>query len=255
MKFTIDTDTNTLDCSSDGTKQSHPLFSRRAFEILSDLWVKVGWNEEYSYTFSWMGRPIIQLPEDMVRTQELIYQLKPDVVVETGVAHGGSLIFYASLCSAMGRGRVIGVDIKIHAHNRKAIESHEMSHLITLIEGDSVSPEVVSRVQSLIGPNDKVLVILDSCHTRDHVLKELEAYQALVNPGSYIVATDGIMKDVFDVPRGDVNWKHDNPVASTTEFLKRHPDFVLHTPEWPFNESQLSANITHWPDAFLKRAG
>ena len=86
MKFTIDTDTNTLDCSSDGTKQSHPLFSRRAFEILSDLWVKVGWNEKYSYTFSWMGRPIIQLPEDMVRTQELIYQLKPDVVVETGVA-------------------------------------------------------------------------------------------------------------------------------------------------------------------------
>jgi cephalosporin hydroxylase len=253
MKFMIDTGNNTLTCGTDGEHHVHPLYSKAAFEILSDLWVKVGWNEKYSYTFSWMGRPIIQLPEDMVRTQELIYQLKPDVIVETGVAHGGSLIYYASLCTAMGKGRVIGVDITIHAHNRKAIEAHEMSHLITLVEGDSVSQETVSRVRSLIQPDEKVLVILDSCHTRDHVRKELEAYHNLVGPGSYIVATDGIMKDVYDVPRGTLEWRTDNPVTAAEEFLREHPNFRLQTPGWPFNESQLSANITHWPSAFLMR--
>ncbi len=154
----------------------------------------------------------------------------------------------------MGKGRVIGVDITIRPHNRKAIEAHEMASKITLVEGDSVSPEIVGKVQSLIQPHEKVLVILDSCHTRDHVLKELEAYQSLVTAGSYIVATDGIMKDVYDTPRGHESWKTDNPVAATEEFLTRHPNFVLQTPEWPFNESQLSANITHWPSAFLKRA-
>jgi cephalosporin hydroxylase len=254
MKITIDTEAKTLNSSSGGTEHQHPLYSKAAFEILSDLWVKVGWNEKYSYTFSWMGRPIIQLPEDMIRTQELIYATRPDVIVETGVAHGGSLIYYASLCTAMGHGRVIGVDITIHPHNRQAIEKHEMSGLITLVEGDSVSPEVVSRVRSQIAPGEKVLVILDSCHTRDHVLKELEAYHSLVNHGSYIVATDGIMKDVFDVPRGNPEWKSDNPVTAAQEFLKGHPDFALQPPEWPFNESKLSANITHWPCAFLKRA-
>ena len=203
MKVVVDTEAGTLSYTSNGAEQSLPLYSKRAFEIVSDLWVKVGWNEKYSYTFSWMGRPVIQLPEDMVRTQELIYELEPDVIVETGVAHGGSLIFYASLCTAMGKGRIIGVDITIHPHNRKAIAAHRMSPLITLVEGDSVSDEIVSKVQRMIGPDEKVLVILDSCHTRDHVLKELEAYHKLVSPGSYIVATDGSMKDVYDVPRGD----------------------------------------------------
>lgn len=254
MKFTIDTDERTLTTESADTPSEHPLYSKEAFEILSDLWVKVGWNQKYSYAFSWMGRPIIQLPEDLVRTQELIYQLKPDVIVETGVAHGGSLIFYASLCTAMGRGRVIGVDITIREHNRAATEAHEMFPLITLIEGDSVSEETVSRVKSLIKPDEKVLVILDSCHSRDHVAKELEAYQSLVGPGSYIVATDGIMKDVYDVPRGDSSWKEDNPVTAAEEFLKVHPEFVMEQPAWPFNESELSENITHWPSAFLKRA-
>jgi len=253
MKFTIDTDTNTLNCISEGTEQSHPLYSKEAFEALSDLWVKVGWNQKYAYTFSWMGRPVIQLPEDMIRMQELIYRLRPDVIVETGVAHGGSLIYYASLCKAMGQGRVVGIDVEIRPHNRRAIEAHEMASLITLIEGDSVGAEVVHQAHAMIKPGERVLVILDSCHTHDHVAEELEAYHSLVGPDSYIVATDGVMQHVYDVPRGNANWKTDNPVTAVREFLARHREFVQEQPSWPFNESSLSENVTHWPQAWLRR--
>src|SRR5215471_1972585 len=137
MKLIIDTVAKTL-IREDGAERSEfSLYSREAFELISHQWLKVGWNQKYTYTFSWLGRPIIQLPDDMVRLQEVIYRLKPDVLVETGVAHGGSLVFYASLFQSMGRGRVIGVDIEIRPHNRAAIEAHELSHLITLVEGNS----------------------------------------------------------------------------------------------------------------------
>ena len=141
MKLTIDTDANTLTEESTGGSETFSLYSREAFERISRQWVKVGWDQGYSYTFSWMGRPVIQLPEDMLRIQEAIYHVKPDVIVETGVAHGGSLIFYACLCKAMERGRVIGVDIEIRPRNREAIESHELGSFITLVEGDSVAPK------------------------------------------------------------------------------------------------------------------
>jgi cephalosporin hydroxylase len=189
----------------------------------------------------------------MVRTQEVIYRVKPDVIVETGVAHGGSLIFYASLCKAMGRGRIIGVDIEIRPHNRKAIEAHELASYLTLIEGSSVEPGIVARVKGLIKPGEKVLVILDSNHTKQHVAQELEAYHELVTPGSYIVATDGSMKDLHDVPRGNKEWVWDHPTAAALEFSQSHPSFVLEQPAWPFNESTLSQNITHWPGAWLRK--
>jgi cephalosporin hydroxylase len=224
-----------------------------AFELISDQWLKVSWNQKYSYTFTWMGRPIIQIPDDILRIQEVIYRLKPDVIVETGVAHGGSLILYASLCKAMGRGRVVGVDIEIRPHNRKAIEAHEMSPLITLVEGNSIAAETVDRVRALLKPGDKVLVILDSCHAKAHVAGELEAYQALVTPGSYIVATDGCMKDLHDVPLGRSEWREDHPTAAAAEFAAKHPEFVLEQPAWPFNESTLKKNVTHWPGAYLCR--
>ena len=254
MKYTIDMAAQTISRKVDGTSTEIQLYSTKGFEFLSDLWVKVGWNQKYSYTFSWMGRPTIQLPEDLVRMQEVIYRLRPDVIVETGVAHGGSLIFYASLCTAMGNGRVIGVDIKVHKPNRAAIESHEMSPLITLIEGNSVCPKIVGQVQSLIRPEEKVLVILDSCHTKEHVAQELEAYYSLVSSDSYIVATDGVMKDVYDVPRGTSDWKVDHPVAAAEEFVEQHPEFVIESPKWPFNESELTENVTHWPSAWLRKA-
>ena len=253
MKLVIDTDVGTL-TETDGSSRTLNLYSREAFEILSREWVRVGWDQKYPYTFSWMGRPVIQLPEDMIRIQEVIYRLKPDVIVETGVAHGGSLVYYASLCKAMERGRVIGIDIEIRPQNRQAIEAHELASYITLVEGDSVSSEIVGRVRSQIQPHERVLVILDSCHTKAHVKAELEAYYSLVTPGSYVVATDGVMKFVHDVPRGQPGWRDDHPEAAALDFAEEHPEFVLEQPVWPFNESPLTQNVTHWPGAWLRRA-
>jgi cephalosporin hydroxylase len=253
MKLTIDTTGHTLTCEENGERRELGLYSNEAFHLISQEWLRVGWNQKYPYTFSWLGRPIIQLPEDIIRIQEVIYRLQPDVIIETGVAHGGSLIFYASLCKVLGRGRVIGIDIEIRPHNRAAIEQHELFPLITLVEGSSTAPDVVQKVRSLVNPGEKVLVVLDSNHTRHHVRNELEAYHSLVSPGSYIVATDGIARDLADVPRGNPNWKNDHPVAAAEEFAAEHPEFSIEQPPWPFNESELSENVTHWPSAWLKR--
>ncbi len=253
MKLTIDTTEKILIHESDGEKRVINLYSKEAFELISHQWLKVGWNQKYPYTFTWLGRPIIQLPEDMVRMQEVIYRVRPDVIIETGVAHGGSLIFYASLCKVMEHGRVIGIDIEIRTHNRKTIEAHEMFHLITLVEGSSTAPDVVRHVRSLVKAGETVLVILDSNHTRQHVLDELTAYHELVTQNSYIVATDGFMKDLHDVPRGKSEWACDHPFAAAAEFAERHPEFVLEQPPWLFNESELGNNITHWPGAWLRR--
>ena len=253
MRLIIDTDDKKLLLEEGDERREFDLYSKRAFELLSHEWLKVGWNEKYPYTFSWMGRPIIQLPEDIVRTQEVIYRVQPDVIIETGVAHGGSLIFYASLCKAMERGRVVGIDIEIRKHNREAIEAHELSSLITLIEGNSVEPAVVKQVRSLVRANECVLVILDSNHERGHVGAELEAYHDLVTPGSYIVATDGSMQFLADVPRGKPDWSWNNPTMAAADFAAAHPEFVIEQPPWPFNESELTENITHWPGAWLRR--
>lgn len=254
MQLLIDSETNTLVCKSPEGEKTLPLYGDAAFKIISDLWVKTGWNAKYPYTFSWMGRPIIQLPEDVLRVQEMIFQIKPDVILETGVAHGGSLIFYASLFEAMRcQGRVIGIDIEIRPHNRKAIEEHPLFDRITLIEGSSVAEETVQKAASLIKPGEKVLVILDSNHLRDHVRAELEAYCGLVTPGSYIVATDGVMHEVADVPRGTPSWIDDNPTTAAREFAAVHPEFELTNPPFFFNESTLDFQITHWPGAWLLR--
>lgn len=253
MKLTIDTDTRRLTLDDGDGPRELDLYSDAAFEALSRQWVRVGWSRKYQYTFSWLGRPVIQLPEDMIRVQEVLHRVQPDVIIETGVAHGGSLIYYASLCRALGRGRVIGIDIEIRPHNRAAIEAHPLAADITLIEGSSTAPEVVARVRELVGADERVLVLLDSNHSRQHVLDELHAYAGLVTPGSYIVATDGIMYDLHDVPRGSPDWIDDNPAAAAVEFAAAHPQFELEQPQWPFNESSLHANITHWPQAWLRR--
>jgi cephalosporin hydroxylase len=253
MKLILDTDANTLTLDEAGQSRCLNLYSKEAFEAISRHWVRVGWNQKYQYTFSWMGRPVIQLPEDMIRMQEVIFQVKPDVIIETGVAHGGSLIFYSSLCKAMDNGRVIGIDIEIRPHNRAAIEAHPLNDRITLIEGSSTAPDIVAQVQALVKPGETVLVILDSNHTYAHVQDELVAYAGLVTPGSYIVATDGIMFDLADVPRGTPGWTTDNPTFAARDFAAQHPEFVIEQPAWPFNESALDQNITHWPGAWLRR--
>jgi cephalosporin hydroxylase len=253
MKLIIDTTEGKLIQEIEGCQRILGLYSKEAFELISQQWIKVGWDQKYAYTFSWMGRPVIQLPEDMVRIQEVVHRVKPDVIVETGIAHGGSLVFYASLCKAMGKGRVIGIDIKIRPHNRQAIEAHELYSLITLVEGSSTAPEVVSRIKSLVKRREVVTVILDSAHSKQHVLAELEAYHDLVTSGSYIIAADGIMRDLSDVPGGKTEWLWDNPAAAVAEFAKKHSEFVLENPTWPFNESGLRENVTYWPGAWLRR--
>ena len=253
MRLTLDTETRSLTLEDAGQASTLDLYSKEAFEAVTRQWVRLGWNQKYQYTFSWLGRPIIQLPEDMIRIQEVIFHLKPDVIIETGVAHGGSLIYYSSLCRAMDRGRVIGIDIEIRPHNRAAIEAHPMNDRITLIEGSSTDPNIVARVKALVAPGETVLVILDSNHTYAHVSSELEAYAGLVTSGSYLVATDGIMHDLADVPRGVSAWTTDNPTAAARDFLLGHPEFMLEQPAWPFNESGLDQNITHWPGAWLRR--
>lgn len=225
-----------------------------AFWILSQLWLRSGWDTKYVYSFSWMGRPTIQLPEDMIRMQEVIFSVKPDVIIETGVAHGGSLVFYASLCKAMNRGRVIGVDIEIRPHNRKAIEQHELSEFITLVEGDSVDEHVVNTVMSLVHPGENLIVILDSNHTKQHVLNELCAYSPLVSLGSYIVACDGIMESLVGAPRSSPDWSWNNPKAAAEEFVKENENFVIENPAIPFNEGIITEwVVTYWPSAFVRR--
>ncbi len=234
-------------------RQTHSMSSSEGFKVVSDAWVRCGWDAKYVYSFSWMGRPIIQLPDDMIRVQEVLYAIKPDVIVETGIAHGGSLIFYASLCKAMGRGRVVGIDIEIRAHNRAAIEAHEMMPLITLVEGGSTDASTVEAVKALIKPGETVLVLLDSNHLKDHVRGELDAYGPMVTPGSYIVVTDGIMAHVTGAPRTQPDWVWNNPLSAIDDYLAVHPEFVEEEPVFPFNEGVVKDRVTYWPRGYLKR--
>jgi len=231
---------------ADDESRSFPLYAPEAFQAISQLWIKTGWAAKYSYNFSWMGRRVIQLPEDLVMVQELIYKVQPEVIIETGFAHGGSSVFYASLLELLGRGRVISIDIEIRPHNRKAIEAHRLKKRITLIERNSVAPETAEEVRNLLSPNEKVMVILDSNHTKEHVRRELELYGPLVTSGSYVVAADGIMQDLIDVPGGKAEWARDNPKVAVSEFLAVHPEFELDS-----EPSRLG--VTYWPDAYLRR--
>lgn len=253
MKLSIDTDAKTLSVERAGMTQNLPLYTPEAFSALSAAWVKVGWGVKYTYGFSWMGRPMIQLPDDMIRIQEVIYRVRPDVLIETGVAHGGSLMFYASLFKAMGKGRVIGIDVEIRPHNRKAIEAHELKPYITLIEGSSIDPRIVEQAKGLVTPSEVVMVVLDSNHSKAHVAAELAAYAELVTSDSYIVATDGVMQLVYDAPGGRPVWAEDNPTAAAAEFAQNHPEFSIEEPSFPFNEGEVTERVTHWPGAYLRK--
>ncbi len=225
------------------------------FEALTRVWLRSGWEIKHSYTFTWLGRPVIQLPEDLLRAQEAMYQIRPDVIVETGVAHSGSLVFFASVCRLIGSGRVIGVDIDIFPWNRQALLEHTLSPLITLVEASSIDPAAVARIRSSLRPEDRVMVFLDSNHSKAHVAAELDLYADVVSRGSYVVVADGLMEDLADSPRAGRDWQWNNPRAAVREFLERRPDFVLDPPKWPFNESLgLSRSLaTYCPDGWLRR--
>ncbi len=253
MKITIDNENRVVTVEDAAGRRDVPLYSREAFELISREWVRVGWELRYYHTFTWFGRPLLQLPEDLIRLQEVIYDIKPDVIIETGVFDGGSLLFHASLCEAMHKGRVIGIDIEIRAGVREALREHPLSHRMELLEGDSASEAMVSAIRERVKSGETALVILDSNHTKAHVTAELEAYAPLVTKGSCIIAADGIMADLSDVPHGQPDWKHDHPAGAAHEFLARHPEFEMRQPAWKVNTSPLERNITYWPDAWLWR--
>lgn len=253
MDYLIDTASAEIAVGGNGSTERIPLYSTEGFELLSDLWLKVGWNQKHSYTFTWLGIPVIQVPEDLLRIQEVIHRIQPDVVVETGVAHGGSIFFYASLLKLIGKGRVVGVDIEIRPHNRAAIEEHPLFEFVTLIEGSSTDADIVSRVRDEVADAETTLVVLDSSHTREHVLAELEAYAEMVSVGSYFIVMDGVMATVADTPRGEDSWSQDNPISATEEFVASHPEFQIEQPSWRFNESDLKANITYAPGGYIRR--
>ena len=252
--FEIDMEESLIRIKNDnGQLREIPFCDPEAFAFVSQAWLRIGWDTKYVYSFTWMGRPIIQLPEDMMRIQEVIYQIKPDIIIETGIAHGGSLVFYAGLCKCMNRGKVIGIDVEIRPHNRKAIEKHELFEYITLVEGDSVDRKIVDGVISMVKPDENVIVILDSNHTKQHVLNELHAYAGIVSVGSYIVACDGIMGNIVGAPRSRKDWSWNNPKAAAEEFIKSNDDFIIEEPEMLFNEGIVTERITYWPRAFIKR--
>lgn len=218
----------------------------------------------YSYNFFWLGRPIIQYPQDMVAMQELIWQIKPDLIIETGIAHGGSLILSASMlslldyCDAIDQGtmldpmaprrRVLGLDIDIRAHNRAAIEAHPMSNRIDMIEGSSIDPDIIAQVQDIAHGYDRVLVCLDSNHTHEHVLAELEAYAPLVSAGSYCVVFDTIVEDMPAEVFPDRPWgPGDNPKTAVWEYLKTHPEFEID------KQMDYKLLISVAPDGYLRR--
>lgn len=219
---------------------------------------------QYSYNFSWLGRPIIQYPQDMMAMQEIIWEVKPDLIIETGIAHGGSLIMSASMlalldmCDAIESGekldpktsrrKVLGIDIDIRAHNRSAIEAHPMASRIQMIQGSSIAPEIVDQVRAVAADYLRVLVCLDSNHTHDHVLAELQAYAPLASKGSYCVAFDTVVEDMPKELSGDRPWgPGNNPKTAVWEYLKTHPEFEID------KSIQNSLLITVAPDGYLKR--
>ena len=238
---------------TDGVVRRHDLATPEAFEAVSAAWLRCGWDVKYVYSFTWFGRPVIQLPEDLIRMQDLVWRARPDVIVETGVAHGGSLVFYASLLAAMGHGRVIGVDIEIRPANRAAITAHALAGRIELIEGDSAAPETLACVRTHIAPGERVMVVLDSHHSTDHVRAELEAYAKLIQPGGFMIACDGIIADLAGAPRSDISWEWDNPVSAIGGFLAAHPEFEGLEPAFAFNEGLVRNRVTYWPHCFLRR--
>lgn len=210
-------------------------------------WFDLAFKHQYSYHFTWLGRPIIQFPQDMIALQEIIWDVKPDIIIETGIAHGGSLIFSASMLQLIGRGKVIGIDIDIRKHNKDEIKKHPLYKRIKMIEGSSVDPKIIKKVFSAVKDKKKIMVFLDSNHTHEHVLKELEAYSSLVKKGSYIIVFDTMVEDMPKNSFPNKPWnKKNNPKTAVREFLKKNKRFKVNK---EFEEKLL---ITSSPEGFLK---
>jgi len=220
------------------------------FQKLTKSWFKSSEKFQYSYHFSWMGRPIIQYPQDMIALQELIWKIKPDLIIETGIAHGGSLIFSASILQLIGKGSVVGIDVDIRKHNRIEIEKHSMFKRIKMIEGSSIDPKIVKKIYQLAKNKKQILVILDSNHSHEHVLRELEVYSPLVTKNSYLIVFDTVIEDISTSKTKSHQkrpWgKGDNPKTAVKYFLNSNKRFIID------KEIENKLMITVAPSGFLK---
>lgn len=220
----------------------------KKMKTLASKFMEESIKDKYSYNFHWLGRPIIQYPQDIVAMQEIIWDVKPDLIIETGIAHGGGLVFYASMLELIGKGEVLGIDIDIRKHNKKEIEKHEMFKRIKMIEGSSVDQEVIGKVSETVKNHKKIMVCLDSSHTHRHVLEELNLYSKFVSVGSYIVAFDTIIEYMPKKFFADRPWdKKNNPATAVKVFLGQNKNFVV---DKNIDNKLL---ITVAPGGYLKR--
>jgi cephalosporin hydroxylase len=220
----------------------------RRFQSLTNHWFIKSCKHKYSYNFNWLGRPIIQFPQDIIAMQEIIWRVKPDLIIETGIAHGGSLIFYASILELIGEnGRVLGIDIDIREHNRVEIEKHPMFKRITMIQDSSIDEKIVQQVYDFAKGKKRILIILDSNHTHEHVLRELQLYSPLVTKDSYLVVFDTVIEDMPEDFFPNRPWgKGNNPKTAVWEFLKTSNRFEID------KEIENKLLITVAPDGYLK---
>lgn len=249
-KFEIDMD-DSKNFNSKNRKSISKMSKDKELQRLSKEWFLLSHKYEYSYHFTWLGRPIIQFPHDMIAIQELIWKVKPDLIIETGIARGGSLILSASILEMIGKGEVLGIDLDIREHNRKEIENHPLFKRITIFEGSSVDKKILSKVKTFVSNKKKIMVFLDSNHTHEHVLEELKNYSSLVNKGSYIVVFDTVIEDMpkdWLKEQGiDRPWnKNNNPKTAVYEFLKKNKRFKIDS------TIQKKLLITTAPDGYLK---
>jgi cephalosporin hydroxylase len=238
----------------DGTREIRIQGQDQALRAASREWMDRANARKYSYHFEWLGRPIIQYPQDILAMQELMWSIQPDLVIETGIAHGGSLIFSASMlelnaaCGGPKDALVLGFDIEIRSHNRAAIEAHPLARRIRMIQGSSIAPEVVEQVRAAAAGKQRVLVYLDSNHTHDHVLAELNAYAPLASVGSYCIVFDTVIEDMPEGMFPDRPWgPGNNPKTAAIEYLKTHPDFMVDTAM----DDKLLVSVA--PNGYLKR--
>ena len=226
------------------------LGENKSLKKLSNKWMVESSLDEYSYHFKWLGRPIIQFPQDIVALQEIIWNIKPDLIIETGIARGGSLIFSASILELLGKGKVLGIDIEIRKENMKKILEHPLSKRIKMIEGSSIDENTINQVYKMAKKYKKIMVILDSNHSHNHVLSELKAYSKLVKKGSYLIVFDTVIEDIpkkYSKKLIKGNWsKTDNPKTAVREFLKENKRFKID------KEIEDKLLITVGPEGFLK---
>jgi len=220
----------------------------KSFKKLTKSWFESSVKFEYSYHFTWLGRPIIQYPQDIIALQEIIWKVKPDLIIETGIARGGSLIFSASMLQLLGKGKVLGIDIKIRPENKKKIQQYFLWKRISMIEGSSVDKKIINKVYNFAKGKKRVMVILDSNHTHEHVLNELKAYSPLVSKNSYLVVFDTIIEDLPKKIESKLPWsKGNNPKTALLEFLKNNKQFKID------KEIENKLMISVAPSGYLQR--